>query len=59
MAWAGHVACISEKKNAYIIPILKPEMKRPLGIPRHRWEDSIRKDLRELERDGLEWIHVT
>jgi hypothetical protein len=26
----------------------KPEGKRPLERPRHRWEDGIRMDLREI-----------
>jgi hypothetical protein len=26
----------------------KPEGKRHVGRPRHRWEDNIRKDLREI-----------
>jgi hypothetical protein len=26
----------------------KPEEKRPLGRPRHRWEDYIKMDLREI-----------
>jgi hypothetical protein len=26
----------------------KPEGKRPLGKPRHRWKDGIRMDLREI-----------
>jgi hypothetical protein len=26
----------------------KPEGKRPLGGPRHRWENGIRMDLREI-----------
>jgi hypothetical protein len=35
-----------EKKHAYRILVGKPEGKRPLGRPRHRWEDNIRMDLR-------------
>jgi hypothetical protein len=26
----------------------KPEGKRPLGRPRHRWEDGIRMDIRKI-----------
>jgi hypothetical protein len=26
----------------------KPEGKRPLGRPRHRWEDNVRMDLQEV-----------
>jgi len=33
---------------SYNILVGKPEGKRPLGRPRHRWEDNIRMDLREM-----------
>jgi hypothetical protein len=47
MKWAGHVARMGEKGNAYRILVEKPEGKRPLGIPRRRWEDNIKMDLGE------------
>jgi hypothetical protein len=34
----------------------KPEGKRPLGRPRHRWEDNIRMDLQEVGCGGMDWI---
>jgi hypothetical protein len=36
----------------------KPEGKRPLGRSRHRWEDNIRLDLREVGWEGVDWIHL-
>jgi hypothetical protein len=45
MRWVGHVARMGEKRNAYRILIAKPDGKRPLARPRHRWEDNIRTDL--------------
>jgi hypothetical protein len=33
MRWAGHVARMGEKRNAYRILVGKTEGKRPLGIP--------------------------
>jgi uncharacterized protein YbdZ (MbtH family) len=33
MRWAGHVARMGEKQNAYRLLIGKPEGKRPLGRP--------------------------
>jgi hypothetical protein len=36
MTWAGHVARMGEKRNAYRMLVGKPEGKRPLGRPRHR-----------------------
>jgi hypothetical protein len=46
--WAGHVACMGEKRNAYRILVRTPEGKRPLGRPRHRWLDNKKMDLRDL-----------
>jgi hypothetical protein len=46
MRWAGHVARMGEKINAYRILVGKLEEKRPLERPRRRWEDNIRMDLR-------------
>jgi hypothetical protein len=34
------------------------EAKRPLGRPRHRWEDSIKTDLREIGCGRMEWIQL-
>jgi hypothetical protein len=48
MRYAGHVACLGEKRNAYRILVGKPEGKRPVGRPRRRWEDNIKMDLREI-----------
>jgi hypothetical protein len=36
----------------------KPEGKRPLEMPRRRWEDGIKMDLREIGWGGVEWIHL-
>ena len=33
----------------------KPEGKRPLGKPRHRWEDNIKMDLQEVGCGGMDW----
>jgi hypothetical protein len=48
MRWAGHVACMGEVGGAYNIFVGKPEGRRPLGRPRHRWENNIKMDLREI-----------
>jgi hypothetical protein len=44
MRWAGHIARMGEKRNAYTLLVGKPEGKRQLGIPRRRWVDNIRMD---------------
>jgi hypothetical protein len=56
MRWAGHVARIGAKRNAYTYRILveKPEGKRPLGRQRGRWVGNIKMDLREIGWGGMD-----
>jgi hypothetical protein len=56
MRWAGHVARMGEGRCVYRVLVGRPEGKRPLGRPRHRWEDNIKMDLREIGIDGVNWI---
>jgi hypothetical protein len=58
MRWAGHVLRMGENRNAYMILVEKPEEKRPLGRPKHRWVDNIKMDLREIGWDGMDWIDL-
>jgi hypothetical protein len=58
MRWAGHVVCMGEVRGAYNILVGKPEGRRPLGRPRHRWEDNIKMDLRKIGFGNLDWIHL-
>jgi hypothetical protein len=34
------------------------EGKRPLGKSRRRWKDNIKIDVREVELDDVDWIHL-
>jgi hypothetical protein len=43
--WAGHVARMGEKRNTYSLLVGRPEGRRPLGRPTHRWVDNIKMDL--------------
>jgi hypothetical protein len=36
--------------------VKKPEGKRPLGRPRHRWEDNTKMDLQEVRYGDMDWI---
>ena len=36
--------------SAFKILTGKPTGKRPFGRPRHRWEDNIRMDFKEVDR---------
>ena len=48
LRWTGHVARMEEGRRASKILTDTPTGKRPLGRPRHRWEDNIRMDLEEI-----------
>jgi hypothetical protein len=56
MRWAGHVMQMGEKRGVCRVLVGKPEGKRPLGRPRHRWEDNIRMDLQEVGCGVVNWI---
>jgi hypothetical protein len=56
MRWAGNVARMGKKRNAYRLLVGKPEGKRPQGRPRLRWVDNIRMDLGEVGWGDVDWI---
>ena len=58
MRWAGHVARMGEGRDVYRVLVGKPEVKRPLGRPRRRWEDNIKMDLKEVRCGGMNWIDL-
>ena len=58
MRWAGHVAHMGERSGIYRVLVGQPEGTRPLGRPRHRWEDNIKINLQEVECRGKDWIEL-
>ena len=58
MRWTGHVARMGERRGIYRILVGKPEGKRPLGRPGHRWEFNIKIDLQEVGCGGMDWIEL-
>jgi len=49
---------MGERRGVYKVLVGKPEGKRPLGRPRHRWEDNIKMDLQEVGCGGMDWIEL-
>jgi hypothetical protein len=47
-----------EGRGVYRVLVGKPEGRRPFGRPRHRWEDNIKLDLREVGWGGMDWIDL-
>ena len=50
---------MDERRGVYRVLLGKPEGKRPLGRPRHRWDNKIKIDLQEVGYGGLDWIELT
>jgi len=40
--WAGFVAPFGDRRIVYRVLVENPELKRPLGRPRRRWESNIK-----------------
>jgi hypothetical protein len=51
-------ACSMPGSNVCNILIGKPEGKKSFGRPRHRWEDNITIDLREIGWEGADWMNM-
>jgi hypothetical protein len=61
MRWAEHVARMGEERKVYKVLVGKPEEKRPLGRPRHSWENGIRMDLGGIGwglLSGSSWLRI-
>ena len=55
LRWANHVARM-EKGSTFKILTDNPTGKRPVGRPRHSWEDNIRMDLEEIGINAGNWV---
>ena len=58
MRWAGHVAHMGKRRGAYRILVGRPEGRRPLGRPMHRWWDDIKMDLQQVGCGSMGWIEL-
>jgi len=47
-----------ERRGIYRVLVGEIEGKRPLGRPRHRWENNIKMDLQEVGCGGMDWIEL-
>jgi hypothetical protein len=52
----GACSMYGEGRAVYRVLVGKPEGKRPLGRPRHKWEDNIRMELQEMGCGREDWI---
>ena len=58
LRWTSHVGRLEESRSAFKILTGKPTGKKPLGRPRHRWEDNIRVDLKEIGINTRNWVDL-
>jgi len=58
MRWAEHVVRMGEGRSVYRVLVGKPWGRRPLGRPKHRWEDNIQMVLQEVGCGGMDWIKL-
>jgi len=53
------VVRMGQGRGWYRVLVGKPEVKRPLGRPRRRWEDNIKMDFQEVGGDCGDWMELT
>ena len=58
MRWAGQVVRMGEGRVVHRVLVGKPEGKRPLRRPRHRWEDNIKIYLQEVGGGCTDWMEL-
>ena len=52
------MARMEEGRIVHRVLVEKPDGKRPLRRPRHRWEDNIKMDLEEVGRGCGDWTEL-
>ena len=52
----GACGAYGGQDSAYRVLLGRPDGKRPLGRPRHRWENNIKTDLQEIGWGGADGI---
>jgi len=54
----GTCSTYGERIGVYRVLVGKPEERRPLGRPRHKWEDNIKMDLQKAGCGGMDWMEL-
>jgi hypothetical protein len=49
---------MGEGRGAYRVLVWRPDVKRPLGRPRHRWQGNMKIDLQEFGWGFMDWIDM-
>ena len=59
LRWVGHAAHMGNRGSVNRVLVGKLWGKRPLQIPRCRWEDNIKMDPKEIQWEGISWINLS
>ena len=54
----GACGALGEGRGVHRVQVGKPEVKRPFGRPRRRWENGIKMDLQEVGGGCGDWIEL-
>jgi len=49
LGWYGHIERMQNTRKVKAIHAWKPISKRPMGKPKIRWEDDVKKDVQRLK----------
>jgi hypothetical protein len=52
----GAVCGTYRRRGAYRVLVGRPDVKRPLGRHRRRWENNIKMDFQEVGWRNMDWI---
>ena len=50
---------MGHKRHECTVLVGRPEGKKPLVKPRHKWENKSKLDLQEVGWGGMDWINLT
>ena len=57
--WKCHRSGLGRRRYTFKIVAGKCTLKRPSGKPRHRWEDNIRLDHKDISINTRNWVDST
>jgi hypothetical protein len=52
------MACNREKKSTCRVVVKEHEGKKPFGLPKHRWEDNIKVDTKDIGWEHVGYVHL-
>jgi hypothetical protein len=57
LRWVGHLDKMGDGRTAFKMLTGTSARMRSLRMPKRRWEDNIRMDLKEIDINARNWVH--